>query len=105
MDNYIAGESGTTSYASSWQKHNIMFHVGPLMPLRKSDTQQVHRKRHIGNGNRSSHKAVYINTNACLIDIVCLVLVEKDGEFDPNKIRSQFLHVFIVVQKQEEGWR
>ncbi|CEP18522.1 hypothetical protein [Parasitella parasitica] len=44
------GESGEISYASCWRDHEIMYHVAALMPLRKQDTQQVHRKRYIGNG-------------------------------------------------------
>lgn len=47
---YIAGESGEISYASSWKDHEIMFHVAPLMPSKDNDSQQVHRKRYIGNG-------------------------------------------------------
>ncbi|KAI9319818.1 hypothetical protein BX666DRAFT_1916621 [Dichotomocladium elegans] len=75
-----AGESGVISFASQWQRHEVMFHVAPLMPLRENDAQQVHRKRHIGN------------------DIVCIVFVKGNAKFDPSKIRSQFLHVFVVIQ-------
>lgn len=46
-----AGETGEISYASRWREYDIMFHIAPLMPCREHDTQQVHRKRHIGNGN------------------------------------------------------
>lgn len=49
-ERHIAGESGETSFASSWRDCEIMFHVAPLMPLRENDKQQVHRKRYIGNG-------------------------------------------------------
>jgi hypothetical protein len=44
------GESGETSFVSSWKDHDIMYHVAPLMPTRENDAQQVHRKRYIGNG-------------------------------------------------------
>ncbi|KAI8137704.1 hypothetical protein BJV82DRAFT_335108 [Fennellomyces sp. T-0311] len=86
------GETGEHSYVARWQNRDIMFHVAALMPLRVHDRQQVHRKRHIGN------------------DIVCLVFVDGDGKFDPSGIRSQFLHVFIVVHldRDDEGneqWR
>lgn len=47
----IADESGQVSFVSSWKDHDIMFHVAPLMPVRENDNQQIHRKRHIGNGN------------------------------------------------------
>ncbi|KAI9358181.1 hypothetical protein BD770DRAFT_321194 [Pilaira anomala] len=86
------GESGDISYISSWRDHEIMYHVAPLMPSREHDIQQIHRKRYIGN------------------DIVCIVFMEgKDQIFDPNSIRSQFLHVFIIVRREvinnQDVWR
>ncbi|KAL9542419.1 hypothetical protein MBANPS3_008626 [Mucor bainieri] len=93
------GESGEMSFASTWRDHEIMYHVAALMPLRQHDTQQVHRKRYIGN------------------DIVCIVFMEQgDGtataqRFTPESIRSQFLHVFIVVyyerriEDKQDTWR
>ncbi|KAI7896865.1 uncharacterized protein EV154DRAFT_410789 [Mucor mucedo] len=86
------GESGEISYASSWRDHEIMYHVAPLMPSREQDVQQIHRKRYIGN------------------DIVCIVFMEgKNQKFDPNSIRSQFLHVFIIVRLEvvnhQDTWR
>ncbi|KAI7872156.1 hypothetical protein BDF14DRAFT_1717872 [Spinellus fusiger] len=78
------GESGLVSYVSRWEHHPIMYHVGPLMPLR-NDKQQIHRKRYIGN------------------DIVCVVFMEgKHSAFDPNTVTSQFLHVFIVVSPEHQ---
>ncbi|CDH51310.1 rap ran-gap family protein [Lichtheimia corymbifera JMRC:FSU:9682] len=84
-----SGESGEMSFASSWRDCEIMFHVAPLMPLRENDKQQVHRKRYIGN------------------DIVCIVFVEgKTAKFDPDVIRSQFLHVYIVIHPEgKNAWR
>ncbi|CAO3626743.1 unnamed protein product [Mucor fragilis] len=87
------GESGETSFASAWRDHEIMYHVAALMPLRQHDTQQVHRKRYIGN------------------DIVCIVFMEGSTtqRFTPESIRSQFLHVFIIVHyervSQQDTWR
>ncbi|KAL7333571.1 hypothetical protein PS15p_202459 [Mucor circinelloides] len=87
------GESGDISFASLWRDHEIMYHVAALMPLRQHDTQQVHRKRYIGN------------------DIVCIVFMENKAaqRFKPESIRSQFLHVFIVVYyeriNQQDAWR
>lgn len=46
----IAGESGTHVYTSKWKDFDIVYHVAPLIPARKSDRQQIHRKRHVGNG-------------------------------------------------------
>ncbi|KAF7727657.1 Rap/ran-GAP protein [Apophysomyces ossiformis] len=86
-----SGESGEISYVSRWREQDIMFHIAPLMPSRDQDRQQVHRKRHIGN------------------DIVCIVFVEGNQRFDPNMIRSQFLHVFIVIHPEsadgKDCWR
>ncbi|KAL0077579.1 hypothetical protein J3Q64DRAFT_1768321 [Phycomyces blakesleeanus] len=86
------GESGEVSYVSSWEHRNIMYHVGPLMPLKTTDRQQVHRKKYIGN------------------DIVCLVFLEgPESKFDPNEIHSQFLHVFVLVSPEtvqdRQMWR
>ncbi|KAI8377393.1 uncharacterized protein BYT42DRAFT_342256 [Radiomyces spectabilis] len=86
------GESGDISYMTTWEDHDIMFHVAPLMPARDNDRQQVHRKRYIGN------------------DIVCLVFIEGDSsEFHFNAIRSQFLHVYILVHAEtvagQRAWR
>lgn len=50
----VAGESGKTSFASSWLDFEIMFHVAPLMPYKNHDKQQVHRKRYIGNGKEEA---------------------------------------------------
>ncbi|KAI9243567.1 hypothetical protein BDA99DRAFT_449016 [Phascolomyces articulosus] len=87
-----SGESGKFSYATSWRDYEIMFHVAPLMPCRENDKQQVHRKRYIGN------------------DIVCIVFIEgNDSQFDPDIIRSQFLHVYILVHPEivdgKQAWR
>ncbi|KAI8068440.1 hypothetical protein BC940DRAFT_237945 [Gongronella butleri] len=84
-----SGESGTHSYATQWKEHQIMFHVGPLMPFQPQDSQQIHRKRYIGN------------------DIVCIVFMDTDqrGLFDPTAIRSQFVHVFIVVHPETSQGR
>ncbi|KAI9487575.1 MAG: hypothetical protein EXX96DRAFT_553823 [Benjaminiella poitrasii] len=86
------GESGEVSFVSSWKDYEIMFHVAPLMPSRENDVQQIHRKRYIGN------------------DIVCIIFIEgKNQKFDPSSIRSQFLHVFIIVRvetiNRQDVWR
>ncbi|ORX45469.1 hypothetical protein DM01DRAFT_1398139, partial [Hesseltinella vesiculosa] len=85
------GDSGEHIYVTNWQKHDIAYHVAPLIPLRQGDRQQIQRKRHIGN------------------DIVCLVFVQGCQPFNPAAIKSQFLHVFIVVHKEQrqgkDAWR
>ncbi|GAA5795314.1 hypothetical protein HPULCUR_000670 [Helicostylum pulchrum] len=86
------GESGQHAYTSQWNDVDIMFHVAPLMPLQANDKQQVLRKKHIGN------------------DIVCIIFLEGEQQFNPKAIRSQFLHVYIVVkpeldQDNKRCWR
>lgn len=58
-----------------------MFHVSTLLPYNKNDSQQLERKRHIGN------------------DIVAVVFQDENTPFAPDMIASNFLHAFIVVQK------
>ena len=56
-----------------------MYHVSTLLPFNTVDRQQIQRKRHIGN------------------DIVCIVFVDGDQPFYPSAIKSQFLHIFVVI--------
>ncbi|KAI9286206.1 hypothetical protein BC943DRAFT_276520 [Umbelopsis sp. AD052] len=76
------GESGTHVYTSKWKDFDIVYHVAPLIPARNSDRQQIHRKRHVGN------------------DIVSIIFLEGDAKFCPSVIKSQFLHVFILVREE-----
>ena len=60
----------------------VMFHVAPLLPHFADDHQQIEKKRHLGND-------------------VCLLIFREEGvkePFSPLKIRSQFNHVFVIVQ-------
>ncbi|KAF9432606.1 Rap1 GTPase-activating protein 2 [Entomortierella beljakovae] len=73
-------DNGDYSYFDTWgQGFEIMYHVSTLLPFNTGDRQQIQRKRHIGN------------------DIVCIVFVDGDHPFVPNTIKSQFLHIFVVV--------
>ncbi|KAI8346494.1 hypothetical protein B0O80DRAFT_392746, partial [Mortierella sp. GBAus27b] len=74
------GEAGEYSYYDTWgEGFEIMYHVSTLLPYNADDRQQIQRKRHIGN------------------DIICVVFVDGDQPFIPNGIKSQFLHIFIVI--------
>jgi hypothetical protein len=57
-----------------------MFHVSTLLPFTHNDSTQIQRKRHIGN------------------DIVAIVFQEENTPFHPSMIKSNFLHIFLVVQ-------
>lgn len=103
------------SFASAWRDHEIMYHVAALMPLRQHDTQQVHRKRYIGNGSTLDDirfdGTCWIDSFSACVDIVCIVFMEGSTtqQFTPESIRSQFLHVFILVYyervSQQDTWR
>ncbi|KAG0171682.1 Rap/ran-GAP protein [Apophysomyces sp. BC1034] len=86
-----SGDSGEYTYTSVWNDNIVAYHISTLIPSRPGDKQQIQRKRHIGN------------------DIVCVVFVEGQQPFNPAAIKSQFLHVFIVVHEEEwkgrNGWR
>jgi len=72
--------TGTHSVYTKYNGVEIMFHVPTLIPYTPNDPQQVERKRHVGN------------------DVVILVFKHGDTPFSPSVIKSQFNHVFVVVQ-------
>uniref|UniRef100_A0A8C0N8C2 Signal-induced proliferation-associated protein 1 n=1 Tax=Canis lupus familiaris TaxID=9615 RepID=A0A8C0N8C2_CANLF len=73
--------TGTHSLYTTYQDHEIMFHVSTMLPYTPNNQQQLLRKRHIGN------------------DIVTIVFQEPDSKpFCPTTIRSHFQHVFLVVR-------
>jgi len=75
------GQTGDESVYETFYDKEIMFHVSTLLPYSKTDSQQLERKRHIGN------------------DIVTIVFQEDNTPFAPDMIASNFLHSFIVIQK------
>ncbi|CAG9762814.1 unnamed protein product [Ceutorhynchus assimilis] len=86
FDKYKAGldtkadSTGFYSVYAQYQECEIMFHVSTMLPFTPNNRQQLLRKRHIGN------------------DIVTIVFQEPGAlPFTPKGIRSQFQHVFIVV--------
>ncbi|GAB0093514.1 signal-induced proliferation-associated 1-like protein 1 [Sergentomyia squamirostris] len=87
FEHYKAGldnktdSTGTHSLYSMYQNCEVMFHVSTMLPYTPNNRQQLLRKRHIGN------------------DIVTIVFQEQGAlPFTPKNIRSQFQHVFIIVQ-------
>ncbi|XP_034746869.1 signal-induced proliferation-associated protein 1 isoform X1 [Etheostoma cragini] len=77
--------TGTHSLYTRYQDYEIMFHVSTMLPYTANNTQQLLRKRHIGN------------------DIVTIVFQEPGAlPFTPKAIRSHFQHVFIIVQVHEQ---
>ncbi|XP_023260897.1 rap1 GTPase-activating protein 1-like isoform X11 [Seriola lalandi dorsalis] len=74
------GQTGTESVYCNYRSKEVMFHVSTKLPYTEGDTQQLQRKRHIGN------------------DIVAIVFQEENTPFVPDMIASNFLHAYIVVQ-------
>jgi len=66
---------------------DIMFHVSTMLPYSETDAQQLERKRHLGN------------------DIVVIVFLEGEGvvPYDPNVLKSEFNHAFVIVQPLGRG--
>ncbi|CAD5211853.1 unnamed protein product [Bursaphelenchus okinawaensis] len=79
------GQTGTESVYTSFRQKEVMFHVSTMLPYTVGDTQQLQRKRHIGN------------------DIVAIVFQEENTPFSPDFIASNFLHAYIVVQPIDAG--
>uniref|UniRef100_A0A8C0EXF9 RAP1 GTPase activating protein 2 n=1 Tax=Bubo bubo TaxID=30461 RepID=A0A8C0EXF9_BUBBB len=74
------GQTGAESVYTVFRDREIMFHVSTKLPFTEGDTQQLQRKRHIGN------------------DIVAVIFQEENTPFVPDMIASNFLHAYIVVQ-------
>ncbi|XP_057713933.1 rap1 GTPase-activating protein 1 isoform X1 [Corythoichthys intestinalis] len=74
------GQTGAESVYCNYGNKEVMFHVSTKLPYTEGDTQQLQRKRHIGN------------------DIVAIVFQEENTPFVPDMIASNFLHAYIVVQ-------
>ncbi|XP_067228088.1 rap1 GTPase-activating protein 1 isoform X3 [Chanodichthys erythropterus] len=74
------GQTGSESVYHNFHNKEIMFHVSTKLPFTEGDTQQLQRKRHIGN------------------DIVAIVFQEESTPFVPDMIASNFLHAYVVVQ-------
>ncbi|XP_042335740.1 rap1 GTPase-activating protein 1 isoform X2 [Sceloporus undulatus] len=76
------GQTGTESVYFNFRNKEIMFHVSTKLPYTEGDTQQLQRKRHIGN------------------DIVAIIFQDENTPFVPDMIASNFLHAYIVVQAE-----
>ncbi|XP_053287626.1 rap1 GTPase-activating protein 1 isoform X6 [Pleuronectes platessa] len=74
------GQTGTESIYTNFHNKEIMFHVSTKLPYTEGDSQQLQRKRHIGN------------------DIVAIMFQEENTPFVPDMIQSNFLHGYVVVQ-------
>uniref|UniRef100_A0A8U7NUF0 Signal-induced proliferation-associated 1 n=1 Tax=Corvus moneduloides TaxID=1196302 RepID=A0A8U7NUF0_CORMO len=76
--------TGTHSLYTTYHGYEVMFHVSTMLPFTPRNSQQLLRKRHIGN------------------DIVTIVFQEPGARpFSPRALRSHFQHVFLVVRVHE----
>ena len=79
------GQTGCESVYEVFRDKEIMFHVSTLLPYADNDSQQLQRKRHIGN------------------DMVAIIFQEENTPFSPDMIASHFLHAYIVVTPLSPG--
>jgi len=85
--------TGTHSYyttlthktAMHEQQLEIMLHVSTELPYNDMDEQCLERKRHLGN------------------DVVVIVFWQGKGQFNPQLVKSQFNHVFIVITQDDSS--
>ncbi|CAG8593741.1 10036_t:CDS:2 [Acaulospora morrowiae] len=98
------GETGEYSVYDSgtWNDFEIMYHVSTMLPYGK-DKHQVTRKKHIGNDPDYVVEFLTMNTfiQNSILDIVCIIFQDVPLPFSPSSIRSQFLHVFLVVSPMQ----
>jgi hypothetical protein len=74
--------TGKHSVYTKYMGYEIMYHVSTLLPHAEGDSQQLDRKRHIGN------------------DVVIIVFQEHDSKetFSPLTVSSRFPHLYAVVR-------
>ena len=65
--------------------NEIMFHIAPLLPTDPNDSQQIYKKRHIGN------------------DHIHIVWCEQGRDYDITTITSQFNQAHIVIYPLSNG--
>jgi len=87
----VTGATGEYSYYTNYSGYEIMYHISTELPYSDDDTQQLERKRHLGN------------------DIVIIVYLDRNynsittniSQYSPETIVSQFNHVVLVVSPTE----
>eukprot|EP01088_Endostelium_zonatum_P018611 TRINITY_DN6026_c0_g1_i1.p1 TRINITY_DN6026_c0_g1~~TRINITY_DN6026_c0_g1_i1.p1 ORF type:complete len:1112 (+),score=292.68 TRINITY_DN6026_c0_g1_i1:171-3506(+) len=74
--------TGKYSLHTKFKGFEVMFHVSTFLPYSNDDLQQLERKRHLGN------------------DIVVIVFQSGSTPFPADCIKSEFNHVFIIIQRE-----
>eukprot|EP01132_Coremiostelium_polycephalum_P004121 gene4121-5157_t len=83
----VNNTTGTHSLYTNHKGYEIMFHVSTLLPHTPGDSQQIERKRHIGN------------------DIVIIIFYDCDSDeefipWDPSMVKSNFNHIFAIIRPE-----
>lgn len=80
--------TGVSSVYTKWQGYEIMYHVSSMLPHNTKDSQQLERKRHLGN------------------DIVVIVFQDNMATpFQMQSLTSHQNHVLVVVSPHGEGYK
>ncbi|KAJ1926271.1 hypothetical protein IWQ60_003927 [Tieghemiomyces parasiticus] len=80
------GSTGEKSLFATWNDHEVMFHVAPLLPLQPKDPQQIERKRHIGN------------------DVLVIVYHDSDLPYQIKSLTSKQTHIVCLVRPVKGGY-
>jgi len=76
---------GEFSVYCDWHGFGIMFHVSTLLPFDPKHSQQLHRKRHIGN------------------DVTVIVFQENEScHFTPQIFTTEFNHIYFVIREEHD---
>lgn len=85
----VYGKTGSHFIYTKYRENEIMYHCSTMLPFKDGDLQQIERKRHIGNG-----------TFQLIVDIVNIIYLDGDMQFDPSSVKTQFTHVYILVKQE-----
>eukprot|EP00053_Salpingoeca_punica_P019147 m.191945 g.191945 ORF g.191945 m.191945 type:complete len:865 (+) comp17578_c0_seq2:212-2806(+) len=79
------GSTGEKSVHTVEFGKEIMFHVSTYLPYSKDNSQQLERKRHLGND-------------------ICNIIFQEDSDtpFFPEMIKSKFNHIFALVSRDKK---
>eukprot|EP00009_Paramoeba_aestuarina_P008398 CAMPEP_0201510570 /NCGR_PEP_ID=MMETSP0161_2-20130828/3201_1 /ASSEMBLY_ACC=CAM_ASM_000251 /TAXON_ID=180227 /ORGANISM="Neoparamoeba aestuarina, Strain SoJaBio B1-5/56/2" /LENGTH=370 /DNA_ID=CAMNT_0047905759 /DNA_START=26 /DNA_END=1138 /DNA_ORIENTATION=- len=80
-----SGSTGETAIYTNWRNLEIIYHVSTMLPHSVHDTQQLERKRHIGN------------------DLVVIVWQEGNTKYRPSTISSRQVHVVFLVKEVKKA--
>lgn len=86
------GKTGSHFIYTKYKENEVAYHCSTMLPFKEADDQQIERKRHIGNG-----------THPLIVDIVNIIYLDGDMQFDPSTVKTQFTHVYIIIKQEMVG--